>query len=215
MFKSLSLLLLSSTLLLAINPKPYASLGDAMYDTTTSYEKIVAVESTLQKEVETYLERLKKTKALGFEAEVDKAVSSEYLKALRQVDALRQKILVRLNAALYRAMDERDFKRFSALIQSDLLDLYKTSDDVLPFYKEHFKKGSIAKLDKMIAMENRLKKDALVSSRQNRVSAEERRISRMREASAQKDARLEAQLDAEVEKEKAEVNQMLRSEIVR
>ncbi len=213
--KFLTLLSLLVTLLFGLNPKPYASLGDAIYDSAYAFESLAPNLPSQQSVIETYVEDAKKVKALGFEAEVDNKMAKNYLKALRSLDGQRQKLLAQINSELYRAMDEKNLRRFSAIVKSDLISLYKASDDILPFYEKNYKKGAIPVLDEMLAEEMQLARDKKKANAEYEQKVETRRIERMREASETADSERERELNENLAKEHERVNQMLESEMIR
>jgi hypothetical protein len=215
MYRILMPFLLFTTLLLAQTPKPYSNLGDEIYNSTQQYKKVAPVLSSSKGSVEKYLQKVRDVKALGFEAEFDKSVSKEYLKALRALDKDRQMLLTSINASLYQAMDNVDKSSFKKIINSNLLKMDKIGDDVIPFYKKHFKKGSIKKIDEILALEARYKREQKKANANYAKRVEERRIERMRAASQAADDAKEAEMDAQIERERQKVNETLETEIIR
>lgn len=215
MFKTILLALFVSLTLHAVNPKPYAELGDQLYDSVEQFMAIPSYVPHLAISVENYLTQLKKVKAHGFEAQVDPSEAKAYLKALREIDTERRKIVVALNAALYNAIEENEPKRFIAIVRSGLIKLHPIKHDLLPYYEKTFKPGTLHVLDELLAEAK--KRDAQEKARQERYaqSLEEARIERMRSASLSQAQEREATLDEEMERERERVNEMLESEMIR
>lgn len=213
--KFLTLLLFLVTLLFGLNPKPYASLGNAIYDSIHAFESVASSLPAQKDVIESYVADAKKVKALGFEAEVDNKMAKNYLKELRTLDVERQKLLAQINSELYRAMDEKNLRRFTAIVKSDLISLYKASDDILPFYEKNYKKGDIPVLDVMLAEEKQLQRDKKKAQSEYAEKVESRRIERMREASDTADKERQQELDEDLAKEHERVNEMLESEMIR
>ncbi|MEA3521493.1 MAG: hypothetical protein U9R50_00820 [Campylobacterota bacterium] len=215
MLKYFLLLFSSLTFLWATNPLPYAQLGDDIYNSLDEYKKLATNINQEKSSIESYIKKVQKTKKLGYEAEISPKLSKNYLTQLRECDKERQIILTQLNALLYRSMDNKDTKTFKKLIDSNLIKLNKVQDDLMPFYKNNFKSGSIKKLDTVLASEKRYKRDKKVANKEYRNYVEEKRIQRMRDASEKADTSREAELDQEIAKQRQEINIMMENELIR
>jgi hypothetical protein len=207
--------LLACSLSFAATPLPYSNLGDKIYNSTGLYKKLMPELPHLKSKIETYLQHVKTIKAMGFEAEMNNASDKDYLKELRKLEHERESILVSINADLYNAMDANKATLFQTLILSGLVDLDKVGDDVIPFYKQHFKKGSIGVLDEMLHEQERYRNSARKMHVDYAKQVEMRRISRMRAASEEIDTRKQEELDAAIEAEKERVEKTLETEIIR
>lgn len=215
MFKFLLLIFFSSLLLFAANPRPYSHLGDEIYNSLDTYKRLGRILPQMNSSINAYLNNAKQTKVLGFEAETSPASAKKYLIRLRELDKDRQLILTQLNAMLYHSMDNRALKTFKTLIQSHLIDLDKVGDDVIPFYKKNYKKGSIRELDLLVKVEARYKKDAKTANVEYAKRIEAQRVARMREASLNADRSREAELDEDAAKKREAINSMMKNELIR
>jgi hypothetical protein len=205
----------SYVLLFSANPAPYSQLGDEIYNSLDSYKRLGRILPQMNSTINGYLNNATQVKELGFEAEASSSAAKKYLISLRELDKERQLILTQLNALLYRSMDNRALKTFKTLITSHLIELDKVGDDVLPFYKENYKKGAIKELDILVKNEERYKKDAQRANADYAKRIEAQRVARMREASIDADRSREAELDKDADMKRQEINMMMENELIR
>ncbi len=215
MLKYFLLSFFSWTLLFATNPKPYSQLGDDIYNSLKAYQKLARSLPQLNSSVQELVYNAKKTKDLGFKTEVDLKLSKKYLQALRELDKERQALLTRLNSMLYRSMDAKDTQTFSKLIRSHFIDLDRVAEDLIPFYKKHYKSGSIRELETLLKDEKRYKRDRKAENREYMKRLEAQRIQRMREAGKNIDSSREANLDKDMALKRQKINSMMESNLIR
>ncbi len=199
----------------ALNPKPYSELGDRLYNSIDSYATIPSYLPNLKLTLADYIQMVKQLKVHGFEAEAGKREAAGYLNALREADALRRRILVTLNAALYQSMEEDNTKQFLSIVKGGLLNLYKIQHDVLPYYKKRFKSGTLPQLDEMVVMEQKQLEAAQLRQQEQAQAIQDARVKRMRTADETEARALEERLDQEIEQERQKVQNMLEGEMVR
>ena len=214
MVKSVLLMLVLFMTLLARNPAPYSELGDDIYDSLDKYVRLAKNLPQMKGVVNGYIHSAKIIKKLGFKAETSKNLSADYLMSLRELDKKRDLILTKLNALLYRSMDLEDRKTFKKVIHSGLIEFDKVSDDVIPFYKINFVKGSIKEIDTILKNEKRYKSDARKTNKEYLRLLEKKRIHRMREASKKADISREAKLNSEIELQRKKINNMMEHELI-
>ena len=206
-------LLLLTTLLFA-NPKPYAQLGDLIYDTTVNFKRLPKLESDFDATIDAYIERVKAVKSLGYSVMEHPKNAKKYLRALRALDKERERLLDKLNGYLYDAIDRKDCATFNAIIDADLLDLYRIADDAAVFYNVTCKRGSRV-MDEYIAEQRAYR--AIKKERQKNWArwAEKRRIERIHEAAKEAEKKRVERFDKEVEQQKRRINEKLESELIR
>ena len=145
MFKTLLILLFSSVILLAENPKLFKSLGDPIYNSLDKIKLLVDIPAFKENAtyIELYTKEVDKTWAEGLMADgVDDAnVKKSYLKKLRVLSKDYNNIMRSVKKRFNRAMEKNDIDTFADIVKSGLIKVGRENPDALAFYKSRVRES--------------------------------------------------------------------------
>jgi hypothetical protein len=213
-------LLLLTSILFADNPKPYAVLGDIIYNDASSVESLASiVDESYEDEIETYLEEVRRTKEMGFSLEKGKSKidKKEYLNKLRELSKTHD-AFVRVAYSSYKeSMKEKNYALFSQLINNGLINTEKEKEEIMDFYYKHSE--YIYKSTGFIfsALQEQERKRAAEEARRKKYKSkkmlEAEKIQRVRENDKRIQEQREAQLQKELLKKKLEIRERQKREL--
>ena len=135
------LLPLLVTFLAAANPKPYAALGDVIYNNVNRIESLKNISSykLYKDEIDVYVKDVLATKKVGFTLEKKSATVSknEYLMKLRTLSKKNDYYLRSVNTQYSNSMKTDDFGLFSEIINSGLINTDKYKEEIIDYYYKH------------------------------------------------------------------------------
>ena len=132
------------------NPKIYASLGDKLFDANTKFMQLQC-NQPLSNLIDDYKIKSEHVRNQGFHVENSKE-AKEYLLSLRTLENNYQQIIGNLKKKLINSMEKSDYKQFSALARSGLIDIFGTPSlkkQVIEFYQLHKHIETINYLEKL------------------------------------------------------------------
>ena len=209
-----------SFLLYGANPKPYAALGDLIFDNAIGIEKLqYIVQYGISKEkIETYIEKVKALKEMGYALEkgsagVDKKV---YLDALRILSKENDFFLREAKRCFDEAIEKQDSVTFERLIDTGLIDTQKNKEEIVEYYLAHQEDLKDSKnMQKFLDGDKKLRiaKEAERKKEQMKKEREAEKIRRIREADKRKKEALERELEQEVARKKEQIRAEQKSEL--
>lgn len=137
----------------SIYPELYAKQGTPLYKSINNFKSFNEF-SSLETDVNNYIEKLKRTKEIGIAADSsdNKADKIAYLKALRSLQSTHDKIIKRSVKILMDTIKENDYKRFYKITNIGI-DYYKDKsrlkEKIVSYYKKNRHKKKSRVLDKI------------------------------------------------------------------
>jgi hypothetical protein len=205
------------TLLSASNPKPYATLGDVIYNDLSSIEALKSIISDhYEHEIEKYVKNVEETKKIGFslekgDSEIDK---KKYLEQLRKLLKSHNSFVRIAYGSYNESMKKKNYIIFSKLINNPLIKAKKEEEEIMDFYYKHstFIDASSGFIHKVL--EEKEQKQAQRKYKTKKILAEEK-IKRVRKNDKLDEAQREAELQAEVLKKNLEIRENQKRELAR
>ncbi len=211
--KKIVLTLLLFTALFASNPKPFASLGDVIYDNAPKIDKLRELQeyAPFYKRIEEYVKEVNQTKKLGFLVEQgEKKRSKEYLQKLRELAKTNDFFVRSVNALYKSSMQKEKFELFMQLLDTGLIDVERKKDEILNFYEEHKDEIEPKGVLKDLLQRRNLKKKTRFSKEyyeELRKRKEMEKIRRLRQKDKKRQEELQKKLEAELKAKKEQIRQ--------
>ena len=206
------LILLFTISLNASNPKPYATLGDIIYNNAQKIEKLQFISSfQLEKNaINKYIKELKATRQYGFELEKKKANRNKnvYLNKLRKLSKTNDYYLRNAKTIYSKAMKEKDYKLFSEIVNSGLINLEENKKKIVNYYYKHtayIKNEGIIKELVDEDIKRKAKRRALRRRYKTKKDLELEKIERIRKNDKLEKLKLEEELQKDLQKRKLEI----------
>ena len=220
MYKILFLTFVSTIILFAKNPKPYAVLGDVVYDNVDKIEKLKDTNGYWldKNRISQFVSDVKKTKKMGFYLELSNSAQErkKYLNSLRALVKTYDYYLRSAEANYKNSMRRDDYKQFSQLINSGLIHSDRYKKEILEYYYKHVdeipKEGVIQKyLDEEAAL--RALRSGKKRHYKTKKELQEEKIRRIREQDKLEKKMLEERLQRKLSKEKLEIRKRQKEEL--
>jgi hypothetical protein len=216
----LLLITIFTTILFATNPRPYAALGDVIYN---NVDKIAALSyfdaySLYAKEIDSYVEEVKETKVEGFKLEMgDASISKkEYLDRLRKLSKTNDYFLRSIRSNYKTSMKNNNFALFSLIINSGLINTKSKKDEIIDYYFLHQEDiNATGVIDNFLNDDAKLRarKEAQRRMRKTKKQLEEEKIKRIRAKDKASREKLEKKLQEDLEKKKLEIRETQKKEL--
>lgn len=198
-----------SFMLYGANPKPYAALGNLIFDNAIGIEKLqhISQYGISKEKIEAYIEKVKALKEMGFALEAGNAAVDKkiYLDTLRTLSKENDFFLRDAQRCFNEAVEKQDSIAFEKLIDTGLIDIAKNKEKITEYYYTHQEdlKGS-KHLQKYLGDTKLQKaKEAERNREKMKKQREAEKIRRIREADKRKKEALKKQLEQEVMQKKA------------
>ena len=210
--RNLIILFLLSSFLIAQNPKPYATLGDAIYENSGHIEKLKTItEFELFKEkIQMYVVDVNKTKQEGFAIETAKDANDRnaYLVKLRELAKINDFFVRKANNTFDASIINENSSLFEVMIHSGLIDLKKNKSKILNYYLEHSDNiNPTGPIQKLLNEDKTPRKEVKLKVRYQAKDVDESKISRIRKNDKLKQEALQKSLEEEVSRKKAQIRQ--------
>lgn len=208
------LLLLTFTLsLFAQNPNSFSALGDVIYNDIAKFEKLKSMPSmkAYQQNIENYITAAKQTKKMGFDvdAKEEGVNAKEYLKALRELSAKHDAIIVTSRKRFSEAMNDEDSETINLMLTYGVIDPENYKTELIAYYDENGEDQNLSAVKALYeAHLKSIKKDDNVtkmSDEQRETIENEARIKRIRARMKAKEDSLEKSVKDEQDREKKKV----------
>ena len=222
MFKLFILLFTFTTLLFSANPKPYATLGNKIYDNANNIKKLTTIGDyyLYVDKINSYFVKVNLAKQLGFSLDKNSTPKEkrEYLQTLRKLSKDNDYYIRMVYNSFEASMQNGDSLLFNRIINSGLIDTKANKKRILDYYFAHSKdinsSGVIqAYLDEDEAL--RRKHEAMKRKRLSKKMLEEQKIKRLRERDKARQIGLEKKLNEALEKKKREIREEQREELIK
>lgn len=223
MYKFFIIFFFSSLLLNASsNPKPYATLGDKIYDNAKNIKKLENLGDyyLYLDDIKKYLQEVKATKKLGYMLNDNSTLQSkkDYLEKLRELSKDNDYFMRMAETSFKSSIKNNDSLLFSQVINSNLIDTKKYKKEILDYYFTHSKdinsSGLIQKyLDEDKALQEAREKMHKKYKTKKMLEAE--KIKRLREEDKRKHMELEERLNKVLEKKKKEIRKEQKMELIK
>ncbi len=219
MYKLL-LIILTFTLLSANNPKPYAALGDVIYNNVDKIEALSYLESysLYSKEIDAYVSEVKAAKIEGIKLEMGEPSISkkDYLNRLRKLSKTNDYFVRGIRSNFKNSMNTNNYKLFSVVINSGLMDTEKHKNEIIDYYYKHQDQ-----IDPKGVIEEFLNKDAKLKALKEaqrrkyktKKMLEEEKIKRIRAEDKEAQKALELKLQKELENKKLKIREEQKKEL--
>jgi len=140
MYKLL-LLTFMLTFLYSNNPKPYAALGNVIYDNVQKIDSLQKLKSydLYKSDIAKYVKEVELAKKEGFEIEASKAKISkkDYLIKLRHLAKINDNYLRGIRDNYKASMNNNNYNLFSEIINCGLIDTNKNKNEIIDYYYKH------------------------------------------------------------------------------
>ena len=216
----LILLTLFTTFLSASYPKPYAVLGNVIYDSAINIEKLYVIgQCKLNKdEIEKYIYDVNETKEYGFELESKKKNRNKkvYLDKLRVLSKINDQYLRDAKSAYKRSMNENNYDLFHEIINSGLVDTELNKNEIIDYYYKHNEDiNASGVIETFLEEDAKLKaqKESLKMSSKTKKELEAEKIKRIRENDKLAKSKLEEELQLNLDKKKLEIRTNQKKEL--
>ena len=208
------LLLITFTLsLFAQNPNSFSALGDVIYNDIEKFEKLKALPSMKEYEenIENYITAAKQTKKIGFgvDAKEEGVNAKEYLKALRELSAKHDAIIVTSRKRFSEAINDEDSETVNLMLTYGVIDPENYKTELIAYYEEFGEDHNLSAITPLYDEHLKsIKKDDNVtkmSDEQREAIENEARLKRLRARMKAKEESLEKSVKEEQEREKQKV----------
>ena len=208
------------TFLAAANPKPYSALGDVIYDNLQTIESLKELDiyAKYQNDIDTYINEVTATKALGYKIEkgIAKESKKEYLERLRNLSTKNDYFMRTIKSTYTNAMKEKKFDQFTAIINGHYIDTDKNKQEIIDYYfKNQEDINSSGVIDEFLAEDAALKarKEAQRKHYKTKKQREEEKIKRIRENDKENQERIEKELEKDLETKKLKIREHQKKEL--
>jgi len=212
-----STLLFSQTL---SNPKPYAALGDVIYNNVAKIEAMQDIDAykLYGEDIKEYLNKVYylKEQGYGLEKGVSQITKREYLKRLRGLSKENDMFLRVISASYSDAMRQKEYDLFSTIINKHLIDTEKNKEQIIEYYFAHQEDiNSSGVIDEFLEEDAKLKaqREAKRRSYKTKKELEAEKIKRIRERDRAAKERLERRLQEELIKKKLMIREKQKREL--
>jgi len=218
--KKLLLLTILTSLLLANNPKPYAALGDVIYDNASKIESLqeISIYELYKDDIGKYLKNVAETKKEGFLLELGKANINkrEYLKRLRKLSETNDYFLRSIKSNYRESMSDNKYDLFSQIINSGLIDTATHKKEIIDYYYEHQEDiNASGVIENFLEEDAKLRalKEAQKKRYKTKKELQAEKIKRIRENDRRKQAELEKKLQEDAEYKKLQIREKQKKEL--
>jgi len=219
MYKILLIAILS-TFLNAQNPKPFATIGNDIYDNLKYIVKLydAKIDKANEHDIKTYITKVKKLKKNGYELELGNAKISpkEYLVKLRKLSKINDYFLRNIHTICKVSMANNNFTLFTKIIDNGLINIESHKKDILTYYHEHAQELQSSQTIKLLLkQEVKVKEEKLKQKKHHKKkrTKNEEKIRRIREDAKKREKTFEKKLQKELELKKQQIREEQRKEL--
>ena len=207
-----AVLSLLATLLVAQNPKVYSALGDIVYDSVESIEKLkeISKSSQYEEKINSYIKEVYIAKDIGFAIEAgdkreNEKVYLEKIRALSKINDFFHRIAIDYFKS---SMVTKDNELFSQTINSGLIDTQKYKSEILEYYFAHCVDMNATGVIQKYLDEDEILRKLQESSKKVKVTKkeiQEAKIRRIRQKDKAKQEAIQKTLEEELIKKKSDI----------
>jgi len=220
MYKFLLSCIIFITLLSANNPKPYAALGDVIYNDLIAIKSLKSViPDTYKDDLNLYISEVEETKLMGYSLEKGDAKTNKrvYLNHLRKLSKSHD-LFVRMAYRIYNdSIKHKNYSLFSQIINNSLINTKKNKEEIMDFYYKHseFIDVSSGFIHSVLEEEERIKEEKRAKRKKykSRKMLEAEKIKRIRKNDRLEQEKRESKLQAELLRKKLEIREKQKQEL--
>ena len=201
-------------------PKPYSALGDVIYENVNKIEKLENINGfeLFSDDIKKYVDKVKVTKEEGYKLENKIAGISKrnYLNRLRELSKTNDFYLRTIKNGYLSSMKTNNYKQFSQIINSGLVDVNSSKKIIIDYYYEHEEDiNASGVIENFLEEDAKLKalKEAQRKRYKSRKTLQEEKIKRIRENDKKAEIDLENKLQNDLEKKKLEIRENQKKEL--
>lgn len=216
----LFLISILTTFLAAANPKPYAALGDTIYNSVKVIEGLKELDAytVYMDDINTYLASVADAKKLGYLIEQGKAPNEKknYLNKLRKLSQTNDYYLRSIETVYKTALKEKEFDLFSAIINGHYIDTNEHKKEIIDYYFAHQEDiNSSGIIDTFLEEDAALKarKEAQKKRSKTKKQLEEEKIKRIRANDKSNQERVEKELEKDLETKQLQIREDQKKEL--
>lgn len=221
------LLFICTNIIFAKNPAVYSSIGDELYSSLETIEKLKAnIEFSDDKsKVDSYIDQVKASKDIGFAIEAgDKSIDKMvYLAKLRELSKIYKSFDTKgkIENSFKESVKNKNSKLFIAVVNAGAVDMEIYKGEVLAYYKEH-----ADEIDPSGVIEKYLNEEIVTAKREelkieqgkkkieiHKYGNKADRIKQIRESSKRKEQQSEKLLDEEIKQKKEAILKIQKNEL--
>ncbi len=209
-----------SSALNANNPKPYAVLGDVIYDNAENIKslKLLNAYKFYSEDIDIYTHKVSVTKKNGYKLEKSATSSQkrEYLNKLRSLSKTNDYFLRSIKTKYDESMIKNNFSEFEEIINSGLIDVDAHKDEIINYYyKNKDDINSSGVIDTFLEEDARLRaiKEAQKKHYKTKKQLQEEKIRRIRENDKAVQKKLEDDLQKDLSHKKLEIRKLQKKEL--
>ena len=224
MYKIILLTLLTTFLFaqdsLQVFPKPYAALGDVIYKNVKNIEKLENINGfeLFKKDIKKYVTEVEIAREEGYALEQKKVGVSKkiYLNRLRKLSKTNDFYLRTIKNGYLSSMKTNNYKQFSQIINSELIDVNSSKKVIIDYYYEHEEDiNASGVIENFLNEDAKLKalKDAQRKKYKSKKTLQEEKIQRMRKNDKEAKIELENRLQNDLVQKKLEIRKNQKKEL--
>lgn len=220
MYKIIILTILTTFALAQNTPKPYAALGDVIYDSVTKIEKLKDVKGyeVFTDDIQKYVSEVQVAMKDGYKLEEGKVGVSkkEYLNKLRKLSKTNDFYLRKIKSSYKSSMKTNDFEQFSQIINNELIDVNSSKKEIIDYYYEHEADiNATGVIEDFLTEDAKLKalKDAQRKKYKSRKTLQEEKIKRIRANDEEAKIELENKLQKDLIQKKLQIRENQKKEL--
>jgi len=205
---------------LQVFPKPYAALGDVIYENVINIEKLENIKGfeLFKDDIQKYVREVKSAKKDGYALEQKKVAVNkrEYLNKLRKLSKTNDFYLRTIKNGYLTSMKTNNYEQFSQIINSELIDVNSSKKVIIDYYYKHEEDiNASGVIENFLNEDAKLKalKDAQRKKYKSRKTLQEEKIKRIRENDKKAEIDLENKLQNDLEKKKLEIRENQKKEL--
>lgn len=206
------------TLLNAANPKPYAVLGDTIYNNVSKIKRLkeLSAYKLYDDDINKYLLDVVNAKAIGYQVENNPTKKMSYLTTLRKLSKKNDYYMRSIDTIYKSTLQQNDFKLFSEIINGHFIDTNAHKQEITDYYFLHQKDiNSSGIIDKFLEEDAVLKarKEAERKCYKTKKQLQEEKIKRIRANDKANQERIEKELEKQLERKKLKIREEEKKEL--
>ncbi len=220
MYKLLLSAIIFITLLSANNPKPYAALGDVIYNDLSAIHSLNnVIPSTYKNDLELYVNEVQETKQMGYSLEkgdtkIDKRVYLNHLRRLSKSHDLFARMAYRI---FKNSIKHKNYSLFSQIINNSFIGTNENKEEIMDFYYKHSKFIDVSSgfIHNVLEEEERIKAEKRAKRKRykSRKMLEAEKIQRIRRKDKLEQEKRESKLQTELLRKKLEIREKQKREL--
>jgi len=205
---------------LKIFPKPYAALGDVVYENVINIEKLENIKGfeLYKDDIKKYVAEVEAVKQDGYALERKEVGLNkrEYLNRLRKLSKTNDFYLRTIKNGYISSMKTNNYEQFSQIINSELIDVNSSKREIIDYYYEHEEDiNASGVIENFLNEDAKLKalKDAQRKKYKSKKTLQEEKIQRVRKNDKEAKIKLENRLENDLIQKKLKIRENQKKEL--